>query len=106
MSSQLPSQETQGETVGFCRKVRFLGKIQKLGVRNSMTYRVPNARKSNFATEPVECIAFLEHVDREMAQHITTIHVVLDHLWMQKGKQVQAWLVKHPRFVFHFPPVH
>src|SRR3989475_11419015 len=37
---------------GFCRKVRFLGKIQKLGVRNSMTYRVPNARKSNFATEP------------------------------------------------------
>src|SRR5712691_857130 len=36
----------------FWRKVRFLGKIQKLGVRNSMTYRVPNARKSNFATEP------------------------------------------------------
>src|SRR5439155_22586840 len=36
----------------FCREVRFLGKIQKLGVRNSMTYRVPNARKSNFATEP------------------------------------------------------
>ena len=37
---------------GFCRKVRFLGKIQKFGVRNSMTYRLPNSRKSNFATEP------------------------------------------------------
>ena len=37
---------------GFCRKVRFLGKIQKSGVRNSMTYRLPNSRKSNFATEP------------------------------------------------------
>ena len=54
----------------------------------------------------VECIAFVEHVDREVARHITTMHVVLDHLRMHKGKQVQAWLAKHPRFVFHFPPVH
>lgn len=54
----------------------------------------------------VEFIAFLEHVEREVAQHITTIHVVLDNLRMHKGKQVQAWLAKHPRFVFHFPPVH
>jgi hypothetical protein len=38
---------------GFCRKIRFLGKIQKSGVRNAMTYRLPNSRKSNFATEPV-----------------------------------------------------
>jgi hypothetical protein len=34
----------------------------------------------------VECIAFLEHVDREIARHITTIHVVLDNLRMHKGK--------------------
>jgi transposase len=54
----------------------------------------------------VEFIAFLEHVDQEMAPHITTIHVVLDNVRMHKGKQVQAWLAKHPRFVFHFPPVH
>jgi hypothetical protein len=39
--------------IRFCRKVRFLGKIQKYGARNSMTYRLPNARKSNFATEPL-----------------------------------------------------
>jgi DDE superfamily endonuclease len=25
---------------------------------------------------------------------------------MHKGKQVQAWLAKHQRFVFHHPPVH
>ena len=25
---------------------------------------------------------------------------------MHLGKQVQAWLQKHPRFIFHFPPVH
>lgn len=54
----------------------------------------------------VEFIAFLEQVDREMAPHITTIHVVLDNVRMHKGKQGQAWLAKHPRFMFHFPPVH
>ena len=53
-----------------------------------------------------EFIAFLEHVDREMTPDITRIHVVLDNLRMHKGKQVQAWLTKHPRFVFVFPPVH
>jgi hypothetical protein len=36
----------------FCRKFRFWGKIRKSGIRNSMTYRLPNSRKSKFATEP------------------------------------------------------
>src|SRR6266568_5798453 len=40
------------ESKRFCRKVRFWGKIQKSGIRNSTTYRLPNSRKSNFATEP------------------------------------------------------
>jgi len=52
------------------------------------------------------CLAFLEHVDREIVPTITTMHVIRDHLRMHKGKQVQAWLAKHPRFVCHFPPVH
>jgi transposase len=54
----------------------------------------------------VEFIAFLEMLDREIPGSITTIHVVLDNLRMHKGKQVQAWLAEHPRFVFHHPPVH
>jgi transposase len=53
-----------------------------------------------------EFIAFLEHLDQEIAPAITTVHVVLDNVRMHKGKQVQAWLTKHPRFVFHFLPVH
>jgi len=53
-----------------------------------------------------EFIAFLERLDREIPATVTTIHVVLDNLRMHKGKQVQAWLAKHPRFVFHHPPVH
>jgi transposase len=53
-----------------------------------------------------EFIEFLEMLDREIPVEITAIHIVLDNLRMHKGKQVQAWLAKHPRFVFHHPPVH
>jgi transposase len=53
-----------------------------------------------------EFIAFLEHLDREIPASVTTIHIVLDNLRMHTGKQVQAWLAQHPRFVFHHPPVH
>lgn len=53
-----------------------------------------------------EFIEFLEMLDREIPAEITTIHIVLDNLRMHKGKQVQAWLGKHTRFVFHHPPVH
>jgi hypothetical protein len=54
----------------------------------------------------VEFIAFLEMLEREFGPEVMVIHVVLDNLRMHKGKQVQAWLAKHPRFVFHHPPVH
>jgi transposase len=53
-----------------------------------------------------EFIAFLEQLDREIPETVTTIRVVLDNVVMHKGKQVQAWLARHPRFVFHHPPVH
>jgi transposase len=53
----------------------------------------------------VEFIAFLEHLERDIAPTITTVHVVLDNLRMHQGQQVQTWLSKPPRFVFHFPPV-
>jgi transposase len=53
-----------------------------------------------------EFIEFLEKLDREIPEHITKIHLVMDNLRMHTGKQVQAWLEKHPRFKFHHPPVH
>src|SRR5207253_1862205 len=49
----IPPLEPGMQLLRFCRKIRFLGKIQKSGIRNSMTYRLPNSRKSNFATEPL-----------------------------------------------------
>jgi len=54
----------------------------------------------------VEFIAFLEQLEREIPACVMVIHIVLDNLIMHKGKLVQAWLAKHPRFVFHFPPTH
>jgi transposase len=54
----------------------------------------------------VEFIAFLEQLDGEIPASVTTVHVVLDNVRMHKGKQVQAWLKEHSRFVFHHPPVH
>jgi hypothetical protein len=33
------------------------------------------------------------------------IDVVLDNRRMPQGKQAQAWLAQHLRFVFHYPPV-
>jgi transposase len=53
-----------------------------------------------------EFIEFLEQLDREVPATITTIHLVMDNLRMHTGKQVRAWLEKHPRFKFHHPPVH
>ena len=53
-----------------------------------------------------EFIAFLEYLEQQIPPSITTIHFILDNLSVHKGKKVQAWLVKHPRFVFHHPPVH
>ena len=46
-----------------------------------------------------EFIAFLSYLDREIPPTVTLVHIVLDNLRMHKGKKVQAWLVKHPRFV-------
>ena len=72
-----------------------------LDTRTGHVYATTAERKRQ-----AEFIVFLDHLDQEIAPSITTIHVVLDNVPMHKGKQVQAWLAKHPRFVFHFPPVH
>ncbi len=55
---------------------------------------------------PVEVSAFLEHLDREVPATVTTLHLVMDNRPMHNGRTVQAWLAAHPRFRFHFPPVH
>lgn len=53
-----------------------------------------------------EFIAFLEYLETEIPASIATVHLVLDNLSVHYGKQVRAWLAKHPRFQMHFTPVH
>ena len=50
-----------------------------------------------------EFLAFMNVVDRRVPSELH-IHVVLDNLSVHKGEQVQRWLRRHPRFVFHFVP--
>ncbi len=53
-----------------------------------------------------EFMTFLEQLEREIAPHIKTIHVVCDNASTHHGQEVYRWLAKHPRFRFHFTPVH
>ncbi len=54
----------------------------------------------------VEFMAFLSQLEQELPSASTRVYLVMDNLKMHKGKQVQAWLATHPRFVCHFLPVH
>lgn len=69
--------------------------------RSGKVYHCTGERKRQ-----VEFIVLLDKLEREIDPAITAIHIVLDNLRMHKGKQVQAWLAQHPRFQFHYPPVH
>jgi transposase len=54
----------------------------------------------------LEFIKFLELLDHEIPASKTLVHLVMDNVRMHKGKLVSAWLAAHPRFRFHFTPVH
>jgi transposase len=69
--------------------------------RTGKVYHCTGERKRQ-----IEFIQLLEILDGEFEASITAVHIVLDNLRMHKGKLVQAWLIKHPRFHFHHPPVH
>ncbi len=45
-------------------------------------------------------------LDEQTPAKVTRIILVLDNASIHKGKQVQAWLQSHPRFVCFFVPVH
>ena len=83
---------------------RRSGALQLFAAFDTRTGRVYG--RSFERKRQTEFIAFLEHLDREIPATVTTIHLVLDNVSTHHGRQVQAWLMDHPRFVFHFTPVH
>jgi transposase len=50
-----------------------------------------------------EFIRFLNAIEAEIPDG-KIVHVVLDNYATHKHPKVQAWLARHPRFVFHFTP--
>ena len=51
----------------------------------------------------VDFLFFLKLMDLHIDEDLE-VHVVLDNLSVHKHEKVVAWLVKHPRFHFHFTP--
>jgi transposase len=52
-----------------------------------------------------EFIRFLKKIDRAVEKHLD-VHAICDNYKTHKTNEVQAWLVKHPRFKLHFTPNH
>jgi len=52
-----------------------------------------------------EFIKFLNKINREVPDHLD-VHVVLDNLSTHKTPAVHRWLLRHPRFHFHFTPTY
>ena len=83
------------------RRAGALNLLAAFDTRTGQVYGQCHARKRQH-----EFIAFLEYLDAEISAPIKTIHLVCDNARAQTGKQVQAWLTAHQRFVVHFTPVH
>jgi transposase len=84
----------------YCRD-GALNLFTAFDTRSGRVYGQCYARKRQ-----VEFIAFLDYLDATIPGNISRIHIVCDNARAHTGKLVKAWLAKHPRFQFHFTPVH
>lgn len=50
-----------------------------------------------------EFIKFLDQIDEALPAELD-VHVVLDNASTHKTPAVRKWLLRHPRFTFHFTP--
>jgi transposase len=53
----------------------------------------------------MDFVAFLREIDERVAPDLQ-VHVVLDNLSAHKSPVVHRWLLRHPRFHFHFTPTY
>lgn len=80
------------------------GALQLLGAFDTRSGTVIGVCRNRKRQE--DFIALLTEIDRQTPESVTHIHIVCDNLRMHKGKKVRAWNDEHPRFQFHFTPVH
>lgn len=67
------------------------------------TGKVITALRPNHTS--AEFVKFLDSIDVEVPADLD-VHVVLDNLSTHKTPAVHAWLLRHPRFHFHFTPTY
>ena len=48
---------------------------------------------------------FLNLIDTQVPEHLD-VHIVLDNVSTHKTPAIRRWLVRHPRFAFHFTPTY
>lgn len=100
-----PTQPAQpGRPVQVEHEYRRCGAVNLFAAFNTRTGKVLG--KTYGRKRQVEFIDFLEYVDLETPPEVTTIHILCDNVSTHHGKLTRAWLEKHPRFQFHFTPVH
>ena len=63
---------------------------------------ITDIRKSH---TQVDFIAFLNKINREVPADVE-VHVILDNLSTHKTPKAHEWLLRHPRFHFHFTPTY
>ena len=78
-----------------------LNLLAAFDTRTGRVYGLTRPRKRQ-----VEFIELLQNLEVAFEPSITHIHLVMDNVPMHHGKLVQKWLLAHPRFECHFPPVH
>lgn len=52
-----------------------------------------------------EFISFLRHIDKQVPADLD-IHLILDNYTTHKTEKVKNWLLRHPRFHFHYTPTY
>ena len=65
---------------------------------NVITSMTPRHRSEEFRK-------FLNLIDKEDPQHLD-VHIVSDNVSTHKTPAIGRWLVRHPRFSFHFTPTY
>jgi transposase len=83
------------------KRAGALNLIAAFDVHSGLVTEVCRPRKRQ-----IELIELLEKIDEETPRRVKTIWLVCDNVSMHKGKLVQEWMAKHPRFKMAHPPVH
>jgi transposase len=72
--------------------------------RNMQRHPLPGSASSLGAREGhQEFIRFLNALEREVPAG-KTVHAILDNVSSHKTPEVRRWLMRHPRWTFHFTP--